>query len=186
MDEKSRHISTVTIIVLSILIEYFMCINDVGLYRHAERALSRIPVFMLGLLMSSRVYSSPAIKKIEVVIWMLVGAILFALVSFHPLHIVLVRYLYCFIGMALIVCYSFLRCYFGFNSGGMILNMLGSISLELYVVHVLIIRVINVNCYWQMLHKWCWYLLIPFVSITIAVLLQKCSKKIENKIWKTR
>lgn len=173
MDAKTKHVSSILIIVISVIGEYFMMKKGMELYVHAERALSRIPVFLLGISVSDYVYSKAKITWIQCWAWFIAGVALFGVVCFAGIHIVLVRYLYGLVGVSIIVCYSRIRSIGALPIVSRLFAWLGVFSLELYVTHVLLIRIINVEGGWHLFHWWVWYLLVPVTSVCFALLLQK-------------
>ena len=179
-DEKSSHISTVCIIFLSVVIEYWMCIKGYLPFKTSERALSRIPVFMIGLLSASYILSGSKIQQWKVLTAFLSGICLFTLISLKHvhLHLIAVRYLYCPIGVAIIISYAYFRKKVNLNRVWKALAWIGNISFELYVVHVVLIRVIVVTDFWQLVDKGWWWVIIPAVSLPIALLLQKTTRKL--------
>ena len=184
-DRKTGHISTICLIFFSIVAEFVMYKAGCYLYNTSERALSRIPVFLIGLLTAPLALSNRRIPLWQVLMCFFGGVFLFSIISLHPPFIVFLRYMYCPIGVAIIICYTFLRQHIELNWLWDFLGWIGTFSLELYVVHVLLIRVLNVTNSWALVDPFLWWLFIPLVSLPIALLLHYSTKKILKLIHKS-
>ena len=179
-DKKSNHISTVCIIFLSVVIEYWMYLKGLLPYKTSERALSRIPVFMIGLLSASQILSGRKIQPWKIVTALFLGMSLFALISMKSVHLqrIAIRYMYCPIGIAIMICYAYFRKAVNINILWKVLAWIGSLSLELYIVHVIIIKIIWKTDLWQLVGEAWWWIIIPAASLPIAILLQKVTSKL--------
>lgn len=178
-DKKTNHVSTVVFIVISVVLEFFMYKIDFFLFKTSERALSRVPVFMIGLLSASFVLSGKRIPFWQVLMFVFVGIWFFALISLSPSSsIVLQRYSYIPISVAIIVGYAFLRHVVNLDGLWRIFAWVGSISLELYITHVFMLRVVFAAKIWSQISPALWWVIIPFVSLLVALLLQYLTKRI--------
>lgn len=179
-DQKSNHITTVIIIFMSVVLEYWMCLKGLQPYKTSERALSRIPVFMIGILSASHILSGRKIQPWKVLAAFLFGICLFALISLKNMRLplIFIRYLYCPIGVAIIISYAYFRKVVKLNLVWKALALIGSISFELYIVHVIVKRIIVITDSWQLVNETWWWVIIPAVSLPIAMLLQKVTRKL--------
>ncbi len=168
LDVKTRHISTVCLTVMSVVCEYLLYRADSWLYNNAERALSRVPIFLVGILIAPRVLRGAKIALWKVALACIVGGGLFVLICIKPLDIVLTRYIYGVISICAVILYGFVRNLIDIKILARMLAWLGGISFEIYVVHVLIVRVIRYNDWWGAMPKVFWYILIPVVSLPLA------------------
>lgn len=181
-DQKTSHVSTVVIIIVSVVSEYIMSKTGFFLYNTSERALSRVPVFMIGLLCGPFVLSGRRIPLWQVLMITFVGVWFFALISLSPPRsMVYTRYAFIPIGVAIIVGYSFLRYMVGLNRLWQLFAWIGAISLELYISHVFMIRAAIVTKIWQRVHPALWWAIIPLASLPLALLLQYVTKRIVRK-----
>lgn len=178
-DKKTNHVSTVVIIIVSVVSEYIMSKTGFFLYKTSERALSRVPVFMIGLLCSPIVLSGRRIPFWQVLMIVFVGMWFFALISLSPpKSIVYTRYTFIPISIAIIVGYSFLRQLIDLKRLWRIFALIGAISLELYVSHIFMIRAAFAAKIWQNVHPALWWAIIPLASLPLALLLQYVTKRI--------
>ena len=179
-DKKTHHVSTICIIVICVLLEFLMCKTGFWLFRTSEKALSRIPVFMVGLMVAPIVLSERRIPLKLVLFMFIIGIGLFAFISLRPPYLVLIRYIYCPISIAIILCYTYYRrkskTIWIWNS----LAWIGALSFELYIVHILIRRVVTVTDSWEMFNPVFWWFFIPAVSLPLALALHFVSDRINN------
>ena len=178
-NNKTKGVSTVFLICASVIIEFILFKTNNILYQNAERALSRIPIFLFGVLLSDLVLN----KNIKIHFCAVIGAFVIAIGIFlfaDRLHIILMRYAYGIMAICLIVLYSFLRTIFNFKLIAAALKWFGEISLEIYVVHVFLLRIIRVYDLWNILPAVVWYVLILIVAVTFAKLVSKLAKYMLN------
>ena len=176
--KKTEHLSTVAILILSVVIEALMYKTGFPLYRTSERALSRVPVFMIGLLYAPYVLSGKRIMQWQVLMLLFVG-LFFFITSFSLFHIVYIRYMYCPISISIIVGYAYLRKSIALERLWTFFAKIGGYSLELYVIHVFILRVVKVIGLWPVFTSSVWWLFIPVISLVLALFLQLISKRLE-------
>lgn len=170
-DVKSRHASTVALIAFFVILEYVLLITDSVIYKNAERALSRMPVFLLGVVLASRILQGRTIPLYQVMAAFLAGLGVFRLVTTVSMHLVLVRYLYCILAVSIILVYAYFRKHIRLEWGYRLLRWLGQISFEIYAVHVLLVKGINHCQLWDKIGSiGVWYILILVSSIAAAKL----------------
>lgn len=178
-DKKTNHVSTVVIILVSVVSEYIMSKTGFFLYKTSERALSRVPVFMIGLLCGPMVLSGRRIPLWQVLMIVFVGMWFFALISLSPpKSIIYTRYTFIPISVAIIVGFAFLRHIAGLKRLWRLFAWIGAISLELYISHVFMIRAAFAAKIWQNVHPALWWVIIPLASLPLAILLQYITKRI--------
>lgn len=171
LDRKTKHVSTVALAALSAGIEYLLLRCSPALYDHFEIALSRVPIFLLGVL------AAPALSKDkELPAWfapaaLLVGAACGVLAVKAHLPWPIIRYLNGIMGVCVVIVYSWIRHRGLLQFLGRPLKWVGSISLELYIVHVLAKRLIEAADGWGFMPWWAWYLLFPAASIAVSWIL---------------
>lgn len=182
-DKKSRHISTVALILLDIVLEYVLFANGSVIYANAEKALSRFPVFLIGVLMAPLVLEGRKISLYQVVAALFAWIGVFLVAIFAPLPLFAVRYLYAIMSVCFVVVFSFIRTVIPWRGVPKLFGWLGNISLEIYVVHVLLLRIIRYNRLWEITprHSF-WYISILCVSVTLAKILAILTNQRKKKI----
>ncbi len=179
LHNKTHGFSTVLLIVISVIIEFILLKVDSVLYINAEKALSRVPIFLLGVLLSD-VISNKKIKisLVSVILCFCVTVIMFLAIT--KIHIVLARYCYGIMAICLIVIYSYLRTIFDLKLVSNCLKWLGIISFEIYIIHVFISRIISFYDAWNILPVSVWYIIIIAATILLSKLLSLTVKFILN------
>lgn len=91
LDKKSKHISTLSLIICSVAIEVFFRVNNFAIYTNCERALSRIPVFLLGVLLSDIFLDNQKIHKVFVPISVVIIGLCLSICVLLPTDIMIQR-----------------------------------------------------------------------------------------------
>ena len=186
-NQKTEYISTLFIIVVSVVAELW--IFQEKIYYGVERVWSRVPVFIGGLLLSNwlKEQSNNAVK-IQWYFILVCLALLF--VIFIPAKpIMMVRYLY---GIAVVpflilttflfdACLNYIKW---FKALYKFCEWIGELSLEVYIIHVIIIRLIHYYDYFNLLPSLLWYVLIPIATLPLAYGLQTLNNKIVSILSK--
>lgn len=184
IDVKTRHIATAALIAVAVLAEYYFLITDSIIYTNAERALSRIPVFLLGVIMAPYVLEGKRIPLYQVILAAAAWIGGFLLVIFGGLHLVMVRYLYAVLAVSFLILFSFIRKYVSLKPLYRCLGWLGAISFELYAVHVFMARGLRHVKLWGVFEqKLIWYLLIPLAAVAAAKLVSVMAAKVNNQLF---
>ena len=151
-------------------------------------AWTRLPIFTIGVFLSCydikiSVKRAGIIKYLFVII-----AVLFVLIFPYRSWYRKVfghRTQYLWIGLALLVPGSlwiiskFVNHLPGwFNH---ILGLIGSVSLELYIIHLLILKLFEYLRIQEVLKGWC-YIIVPAISIGVALLYLLCEKTVHNAL----
>ena len=187
LDVKTKHIFTSLLIPFSIVIEYVLFKTDSIIYANAERALSRIPIFLVGMLMANIVLKKKRITCWQLIVAVAIGIAIFAILVFCPLPLVVTRYLYGAFAICIVVAYSFIRRMLPLRFLYVIFAWLGTISLEIYMVHVFALRIIKNYGLWTVIpYKFVWYLLIVGLSVGVAKLLSVAIGKVIKIIKQKR
>ncbi len=186
LDTKTKHISTAVLIFISVVFELVLLVTNSAFYTLCERALSRLPIFLIGVWLAPFILQR---KKISLLVVFSALAILAAtmgiLIFFYAaIPIILVRYIYGVMGVCIILVYAYIRKQKLTNFLGVIFAWLGKISLEIYVVHVFILRIISGNSLWNALPAWCWYVVLLSFSVLLAKLLSLSVSKINKYFFR--
>lgn len=184
LNVKTRGISTIFLIIFSVIFEYILLKMQSPLYINAERALSRIPIFLFGILISDFLLNKTHKINLFVVVASFC-AIIYMILIIDRIHIVLMRFCYGIMAVCIIVVYSFIRTLFNIKIVSNLLKWVGTISLEIYIVHVFIIRIVNYNNLWNKLPGMIWYISIVAITMFLAKALSQSVKLIlcsKNKI----
>jgi len=169
------------VVINKILILFFIIIEIVlykinsPIYLHYEIALSRIPIFLLGLSISEKNFSINT-RKILLIIWGGGISLIFAyMVSLPQMFI---RYLLTWFGIAVVLIYIIVREKSYLYLLANIHKYIGKYSLELYINHVLLIQIIKAYKLWKYLPNTIWYIFIPVLSLFISIIIANISKQL--------
>lgn len=177
-DEKTYHISTIAIMIVFIAFEWFLYLNGNPMFEKYELFLSRVPVFLLGILMFKTIKDNREIKIPQIC---LIVLIIFATYYFSMKTetLILKRYSEGIFCIGLMIIYAFIRNFGILKILGSVFDFLGKISLEIYMVHVLIFfELLNYYVSWNALPSIAWYVIVPLVSISLSKLISLLANKI--------
>ena len=154
-----------------------------SVYTDLEIAMSRVPIFLLGIFVSDFVKKDIKISNISVVISALLFAVAFVIRTKISMPVLFTRYIYGIMAVCLIIAsgfvFDFITTKKGLKPILKISEFAGDISLEIYIIHALIIRVIK----HYKLFDFEWYLYYIFVfaaTILIALTYKKLIKIYKN------
>ena len=171
------------LIIISVLAEVLAWQTNSYLYTNLERAFSRIPIFLFGIFISDYVKKDVKISNTGVAISALLFIAAFVIRTKISMPVLFTRYIYGIMAVCLIIASGYV---FDFISEKKVLKPIlkisefaGDISLEIYIIHALIIRVIK----HYKLFDFEWYLYYIFVfaaTILIALTYKKLIKIYKN------
>ena len=171
------------LIAISVLAEIVLWRMKVSVYTDLEIAMSRVPIFLLGIFVSDFVKKDIKISNISVVISALLFAVAFVIRTKISMPVLFTRYIYGIMAVCLIIAsgfvFDFITTKKGLKPILKISEFAGDISLEIYIIHALIIRVIK----HYKLFDFEWYLYYIFVfaaTILIALTYKKLIKIYKN------
>lgn len=185
---KKNKLYIIGIIVLSIITEVLLVLINSPVITVTERTFSRIPIFLTGILLFDCVKKEKKIELPWVVISFIILAVtmvIYPVTNLYRIHTVLVRYAYGIMAIALIVFGAFIiemiNKFKPTEYFIKIFSFFGAISLEIYIVHVAIIRVLT---HYNLHHQTHWSIYYAGILITAVILafgFSKLSNKITNK-----
>ena len=163
-----------------ILLVYAWCyFHNIMWHKHymaTEIALTRIPVFLLGCYVSKLVYEDRDIKPtmiIGIVCFLVAGLLYYEL---HPFSLVKsYRTPYLFVGPSIAVCCAYLLGVLKKRWLNKALTFFGSISLELYLSHIILRKFFMVSDYYiktkvnHNYYNYVWFVVIGAIIISYVV-----------------
>lgn len=156
--------------------ELLLKTNNSVFLDNCEIAISRVPIFLAGLGCAEQIFKRKTISKAEVCIWFFIFVVSFTVISIFTLDNILLHYVYGVLALSFVILYPYVAISIRCSFMEKILSFCGGISLELYLIHVLIIRGLTV--FHVSLPGFSFYILVPIVSVLLAYSLQKLSKKV--------
>lgn len=187
LDVKTKHISTVGFMGAAWMIEYAVYACSVEKYDSIETALSRAPYFFACVIVAQEIIRKKD-KCRKIGLWFYVfGAALMTLMPKlvgHDFPKPIGRY----VGAIFILCVAMIYVWARENMPNLtkifavLFQWCGKYSLEVYLIHVLVIRVILMYNWFPKLSVLAWYFVITGLSFVLAVALSACTKLLNKKI----
>lgn len=181
------------LIFISIAAEILLINN--GILVHAEKALSRFPIFMVGIFLSDYIKENRSIKVWHNIILLLIFTVSFyvyRILDTGGYFIMYKRFTFLVMTVPMIaltaLCVEKIKNFGFYEKFCKVFDFFGGISLELYLVHNAITRILK---YYNLRNypPFTYYLWIFPVSVALAVLYSKIGaaivEKIENQpVWR--
>jgi len=145
---------------------------DYSFYQKIEIALTRIPVFLIGVYVGKNVYNKKEIPSYLMIInfIVLITSLLLIYKGGYKYYIV-VRYLYCLLGISIVFMISFIHTYLKNKIVDKFLTFIGKYSMEVYLIfeHLCleVRKVITVNS------NFGFYFIMFIVTLALSFLLSK-------------
>ena len=139
-----KNINFITLITFTILLNIILATNDLKLFQNINILTLRIPIFILGVYIGQKSYKKEELNPLQLLV--LIGCTIFLYPTINS-SITLRRYEFALIAIItyiiLIIMFNIIDKYKIFQKLKLILEKVGSYSLELYLTHVCIISIIN-------------------------------------------
>ncbi len=185
---KKNKLYIICLIAVSIIAEILLVYINSPIITVTERTFSRIPIFLVGILLSNFVKKEKKIALPWVIVFFVILAVtmvIYPVTNLYRIHTVLVRYCYGIMAIALIIFGAFImeliKKFKATDVFIKIFSFFGAISLEIYLVHVAIIRVLT---HYNLHHLTHWSIYYSGILVT-AIILAFGFSKLSNKILNT-
>lgn len=182
--KKKNSLYLIILIVVAVIGEIFLKEINSPVYIFTERTMSRIPIFLIGMLCADFVKEAKPIKNSTMILIILAGIVGFILTGWFSKYLELVyeRYLYAPMSIAFIVGFGYVAQKLENTkiqkTIGKVLTFCGGISLEIYLVHVCTIRILS-TCNWlNLAHHIYYYIGVLVFSIVVSFGFSKLTKLI--------
>jgi len=185
---KKNKFYIVGLIFISVIAEILLVLVNSPIITVTERTFSRMPIFLVGILLSDYVKKEKRISMTWIIasfVILAITMILYPVTNLYKYHVIFVRYIYGIMAVALIISGTFMmELIKKFKITDIfikIFSFFGTISLEIYIVHVAIIRIMTHYELHYFAHWAIYYFGILFGAIILALGFSKISNKILNK-----
>lgn len=168
---------TILLIIITCILTYIIRFEYPEIYSNIEIAITRLPVFIIGCFAGKFVYEKKELPLIPTLLLCLLSLFFcFTVLNMDILHGLSRRYFYLAGGIPLTILIAFLLSKLkGFLH--LFLKYMGSISLELYLIHIILIRLYKKEFFGTYtpgnVTKYMLILLLSVLASLIASLLQK-------------
>ncbi len=183
-DERTKHISTIIIIMIWVAFTAYMWHKQIPLYMNCERAVSRFPIFLLGIIVAPHVFKGDGfpIKRWLFILSCVVVFVGFAFVfKFYNVPAFIRRYVLGAVGIGIIVIWTTIRNKGWLKHLSKPLVFVGAMTFETYLIHVVIKEIIDINEWWSTCPTWLWYVIVLALTIPLAWCLTKLTDIIKKK-----
>lgn len=180
--KKKNNYLLLLLIVLSIAIEFLLKTTGSPIFIFGERVLSRIPIFLVGMFIADWVKEDKKVIDLFALVVIVVACAGFIYITLFSVDIVIKRYLYAFMSIAFVLLLNFiLNIIQKINIVKPLYRMLdfcGGISLEIYLIHTFIIRLLKYYNILYLVHYLVYYITILIISITLSIVINNLSSYI--------
>ena len=126
------------IVLIFISIETTLLLVNINfaLYKRIEIALTRIPIFLIGIYMGKKVKNKEEIPEYTMLIFLALFIIISLLKLKYPFKLyIVVRYLYCIYGISIVFLVSYIHSKINFKNINKFLIFIGTYSMEVYLIY---------------------------------------------------
>lgn len=181
--DVDKNMNFMMLISFTILLNILLATNNLNLFQNINILTLRIPIFILGVYIGQQSYQKKELNIIQVLALIVCSTILYPAINSA---ITLRRYEFALIAIItyiiLIIIFNIIDKYQIFQKLKLILEKVGSYSLELYLTHVCIISIINHTGNTTAAYK---YFIIEIIfTIVASFIIKKLADIISNKIKK--
>ncbi len=181
LKKKHKYI-LVLLIMLSIATELLLKFIESPVYIFGERVLSRIPIFLVGMFVADYVKENRKVNKLFAAVIIAVAGAGFVYITLRSVDIVLTRYLYAFMSIAVVLVLGFIIDKIQNTRISQpiikLLNFCGVISLEIYLIHTYMLRFMGFYNILYLTHGAVYYVVVCVLSIVLSVLVNKITSHI--------
>ncbi len=185
-DKSTKHIVTTVLIILLVALNILLTVYSSTFYDNYNIVISRLPVFLLGILVAQYMLDGHRIKWPFMLIVFIVTVVILALRFKVELYTHAGRMTGSILAIGIIFLYAFIRHYNVLRYLGKLFGFIGKISLEVYLVQWIIFAVIRSYDLWGVLHRYWWYLIIPIASVLIAKLISLLISAVKSAITNSK
>ena len=177
---KCEPLKLAIIFVVAVMIPIMLYNYDVDFYRNIDKAITRVPAFLLGVPAGKYIKQEKRVPHILVVLLIVAGSAVRYYAVQNEIKGWESRYITSFFGLAMMLLFVYcLRAADGAVHFRGILRFFGKYSLELYLLHILIWEFMGVamGIPLQRASRW---LILTFISVALAPVLSKITDSISN------
>lgn len=154
-------------------------------YSKIEIALTRIPVFLIGIYVGKQVMLKKEIPELSMIAFFIIFlASNIVLYNFKISPYIYVRYIYCFLGISIVFLISYLHSRIKFQRSDKFLIYIGTYSMEVYLIFEKLCLAVKGIKNMPIKNNFVFYTIMFAVTIGLSFLLKKLCNLIVNLIKK--
>ena len=179
---KKNLLGLLELLLLTIIPTILLMKYNYLLYQKIEIAITRIPIFLLGIYIGKNIYLKKEIPAYYILIFtflFILCNILLYLININPY--IIVRYIYGIIGLSLVFIISYLHTFIKINICDNFLIFIGKYSMEIYLIfeklclYIKKIKILPIN------NNFIFYLIMFIITIILSYILKIICNIIINK-----
>lgn len=156
-----------------------------GLYKNIEIALTRVPVFLIGIYVGKNVMNKKDIPEVSIIVFLILFILInYLLFNFKFNPYIYVRYMYCLLGISIVFLISYLHSKISFKYSDKFLIFMGTYSMEVYLIFEKLCLDVRKIKGLTISNNFLFYTVMFIVTMGISYLLKLLCNFIVNKIEK--
>ena len=150
---------------------------DYNIYQRIEIALTRIPVFLIGIYTGKYIYEKKEINNYFILLFILLFIFINIILYIGGIKpYMIVRYLNCFLGISIVFIIAFIHSLYKNKYSDKLLSFFGTYSMEVYLIFehlsLEVRKVFKIN------NNILFYIIMFIITIILSILLKKICNKI--------
>ncbi len=167
VDERTKHTGTIILLIFSVGFVVLGSLLPIQLFSDFSFCFSRVPIFLFGILIAGPIKNGKGISKIT---WILImsGALVLYIIWFFIKLPQGIDMLYgSIVSVGLIAFYSFVKRNDRLKVSAKLFVFFGAVSLEMYLIHTVILRVVDKSDIPDLIFA-SLYILLPLTSVLLS------------------
>ena len=179
--EKKDLLGLIALLLISIGSTILLMNTCIETYNKLEIALTRVPVFLLGVYTGKQVLNKKEIHEISIIIFLLLFIICsYLLFNFKFNPYIYVRYIYCLLGISIVFLVTYLHSKIRFEYSDKFLIFMGTYSMEVYLIFEKLSIEVRKLSYVTVHNNFVFYTLMFIITMILSFLLKKLCNLITN------
>ena len=179
--EKKDLLGLIALLLISIGSTILLMNTCIETYNKLEIALTRVPVFLLGVYTGKQVLNKKEIHEISIIIFLLLFIICnYLLFNFKFNPYIYVRYIYCLLGISIVFLVTYLHSKIRFEYSDKFLTFMGTYSMEVYLIFEKLSVEVRKLSYVTVHNNFVFYTLMFIITMILSFLLKKLCNLITN------
>ena len=180
-EESKAGVKCAALMALTVFTTVLIMNGQSELYSRIEIALTRFPVFIFGCYMGKAVYEKKPLPKYGFLIVLIVTVLQFIILNMDVIDGICKRYFYFIGGVSVTLLITMMLKVISCKYLNRILAFMGNISLNLYLAHIMIVRLYRYTP-WSESCRLMHYLVILILSVALSYVVEIVIKKLRKLV----
>ena len=177
LDKQTKHISTIALLLADMVFVIVSSYYSNSFYNDFSFCFARLPIFLFGIIIANHIKKGLSLKKYVVIIYIICTVLFYVIWFFLDLPLGIDMLYGSVLAVGILLTYSHLRNYYQIKITTKLFLLFGTVSLEMYLVHTVILRVVDRNQLPDAVFATL-YILLPLVSLLISKVYSIITKKL--------